>query len=74
MKTMNPATGRRAAQAALGGVSGIDSIGITWDGNGQPVVRVDLRPEADRSAVEKRLTAEKVPYILRTVTGKVTAL
>ena len=73
-KTLNATAGKREARSALRGLHGIDSIGIAWDSQGHPVVRVDLSPEADRAAVEQRLSAAEVPYLLRTVKGTVTAL
>ncbi len=71
---MTATAGKREAQSALRGIDGIDSIGIAWDGRGHPVVRVDLSPDADWAAVERRLSAADVPYLLRTVKGTVTAL
>ncbi|GJE01349.1 hypothetical protein [Methylobacterium isbiliense] len=73
-KTMTATAGKREARSGLRGIHGVDSIGIAWDSQGHPVVRVDLSPEADRAAVERCLSAAEVPYLLRTVKGTVTAL
>jgi hypothetical protein len=66
--------GKREAQRALDGVHGVGGIGISWDQDGQQVLRIDIEPGVDKRTVEQRLAGLDVPYIIRTVSGLLRAM
>jgi len=62
MATMKAALqAKEKTKELLKGVPGIDGIGITWDDDGQPCVRVNVDVEAEASRQEIPASVDGVP-------------
>ncbi len=62
MTTMKAALqAKEKTKELLKGLPGIDGIGITWDGDGHPCVRVNVDVEAEASRQEIPTSVEGVP-------------
>jgi hypothetical protein len=62
MATMKAALqAKEKTKELLKGVPGIDGIGITWDDDGQPCVRVNVDIEEETSRWEIPATVDGVP-------------
>jgi len=72
--SMDAKVEKHEARRALAGLNGVGGIGIAWDSAGRQILRIDVAPGVDTRAVEQRLSALRVPYMIRTVSGVVTAL
>ena len=62
MATMKAALqAKEKTKELLKGLPGIDGIGITWDDDGQPCVRVNVDVEAEASRQEIPASVDGVP-------------
>jgi hypothetical protein len=62
----------RQAKELLSGIPGIRGVGVGWDGAGNRILQIDLTPDTDRAAVERRLDVLEAPVRFRNVSGTIT--
>ncbi len=68
----NLAAAPRRALELLKGVRGVGPIGLAWDA-GRRVVRVDAAPSADHALLSRKLSDLGADFVIRSVTGKISA-